>query len=155
MLNIKNISVAIMLILSINNGKISIKEQFNTWQIEIPKINLNANISEGTTKDIMDAYVGHFSSTQTWTGNVGLAAHNRGYPVNYFQNIKDLKIGDKIIYKYRFAKKEYEIYSVGIISDEDWSFLKNTQENIITLITCVENKPNLRRCIQGKEINKI
>ena len=31
-----------------------------------------------------------------YDGNVGLAAHNRGYKNNYFENLKQLKEGDKI-----------------------------------------------------------
>ena len=38
-----------------------------------------------------------------------------------------------------------------IIKDTDWSRLENTEENILTLITCVENKPEQRRCIQAIE----
>ena len=41
---------------------------------------------------------------------------------------------------------------VSIIKDTDWSKLENTQDNRITLITCVENVPDSRRCIQGIEI---
>ena len=57
------------------------------WGIYIPKINLNAQISEGTTKEVMDKYVGHFIDTGVIKGNICLGAHNRGYPVNYFENI--------------------------------------------------------------------
>ena len=39
-----------------------------------------------------------------------------------------------------------------IISEEDWSYLKETEDNRITLITCVENQPKYRRCIQAIEI---
>ena len=49
------------------------------WQIIIPKISLEANISEGTRKETMDKYVGHFEETSKKDGNIGLAAHNRGY----------------------------------------------------------------------------
>jgi len=31
-------------------------ENVNIWQIEIPKISLNADISEGTTKEILNQY---------------------------------------------------------------------------------------------------
>ena len=62
----------------------------NLWKIQIPKISLDASISEGTSKEIMDKYVGHFEETSLKSGNVGLAAHNRGYAVNYFANIKSL-----------------------------------------------------------------
>ena len=47
------------------------------WQIEIPKINLIAPIAEGTSEAVMLEYVGHFENTEFWSGNVGLAAHNR------------------------------------------------------------------------------
>lgn len=48
-----------------------------TWSLEIPKINLIAEISEGTTEEILNKYIGHFENTSRWNGNVGLAAHNR------------------------------------------------------------------------------
>lgn len=88
-------------------------------------------------------------------GNVGLAAHNRGYRVNYFENIKDLKIGDKIIYKIKNGTRTYKVDNIQIIEDNDWSYLENTKENKITLITCVENEPSYRRCIQGIEEENI
>jgi len=77
-----------------------------------------------------------------------------GYPVNYFGKLKDLQIGDKIIYKTNYGTKKYKIIVKTIIEDTDWSYLKNTEDNRITLITCVENKPELRRCIQGIEIKE-
>ena len=38
-----------------------------------------------------------------------------------------------------------------IIKDTDWTNLEESDGNIITLITCVENQPEYRRCVQGKE----
>ena len=74
----------------------------------IPEISLEAEISEGTSKEIMDKFVGHFEETTKISGNVGLAAHNRGYAVNYFANIKQLKENDKIIYQYEL--KDMNLY---------------------------------------------
>lgn len=124
-------------------------ENENIWQIEIPKIELQAPISEGTTEKVMNEFVGHFEETAIWDGNVGLAAHNRGYPVNYFENLKNLKLEDKIIYIKGNKKRTYKIDKIKIIKDTDWSYLQKTNENRITLITCVENKPEYRLCIQG------
>ena len=121
------------------------------WQIEIPAINLKAEISEGTSKETMDKYVGHFEETVKTGGNVGLAAHNRGYSVNYFQDLKKLKEGDEIIYKYNDFKKIYIVKENLIINDDDWSYLEETKDNRITLITCVENEPQYGRCIQAIE----
>lgn len=128
------------------------EEILDVWCLEIPSINLKADIKEGTTKEIMDDYIGHFDETQKENGNICLAAHNRGYKNNYFENIKNLKEGDKIYYQYQNCKKEYEVVSQIIIKDTDWTNLENTNDNTITLITCVENQKEYRRCIQGKEV---
>lgn len=121
------------------------------WKVIIPKISLEAEISEGTSKSIMDRYVGHFEETSKCNGNVGLAAHNRGYDVNYFAQLKLLRRGDEIIYKFNDFEKTYIVVENRIIKDTNWSYLKNTDENRITLITCVENEPEYRRCVQGIE----
>ena len=127
------------------------KTEENNWKIIIPKILLEANISEGTRKETMDKYVGHFEETAKEDGNIGLAAHNRGYEVNYFARIKELKEGDEIRYKYFDFEKVYVVVENKIIKDTDWKDLEKTEENKITLITCVENEPEYRRCIQGIE----
>ena len=133
-----------------NNETEEIEKNTN-WKIVIPKISLEAEISEGTRKEVMDKFVGHFEETTKTNGNVGLAAHNRGYPVNYFKNIKQLKEGDEINYKYYEYEKSYIVVENKIIKDTDWEPLENTKENRITLITCVENEPEYRRCIQAVE----
>lgn len=139
----------------VNNTNETVKEKItedvNTWCLEIPKINLKANISEGTTKEVMEDYIGHFEETTKENGNVGLAAHNRGYKNNYFQKIKELKEGDSIFYTYKGEIKEYLVTKHVIIKDTDWTYLEDTDKNTITLITCVENEPEYRRCIQGEE----
>ena len=129
-------------------------QETSKWSLEIPSIDLNAPIAEGTTKEIMDEFIGHFEETVKINGNVGLIAHNRGYKNNYFANIKTLQKGDIIIYYYNGEKIEYQVETVTIIKDTDWSYLEETQENTITLITCVENQPEYRRCIQGKEMEE-
>lgn len=126
----------------------------NIWQVEIPKIDLIAPISEGTSQEVMLEYVGHFENTSMWNGNIGLAAHNRGYPINYFAKLKELEIGNIIIYKTNSGTKKYKIKLIKIIEDTDWSYLRETKDNKITLITCVENKPSKRLCVQGIEIKE-
>ena len=130
------------------------QEEKDTWYLEIPKINLKANIKEGTTKETMEDYIGHFEETKKDNGNVGLAAHNRGYKNNYFERLKELKEGDSIFYNYEGETKEYLVTKHVIIKDTDWTYLEDTEENTITLITCVENQPEYRRCIQGEEVKE-
>ncbi len=119
--------------------------------MEIPCINLQAIIQEGTTKEVMDQFVGHFEESKKWTGNVCLAAHNRGYENNYFTDVKKLKEGDKIIYHFKGSSREYFVKMNDIIKDTDLTCLEDTKENTITLITCVENEPNYRRCVKAVE----
>lgn len=124
------------------------------WALKIQKINLEAKINEETTKEVMDEYIGHFEETPKELGNVGLAAHNRGYKNNYFENLKKLQIGDEITYIYKGKEKNYKVSKISIIKDTDWSMLENTEENELTLITCVENEPEYRRCVKAEEIRK-
>lgn len=124
----------------------------NEWQIKIPKINLKADIAEGTETEILNEFVGHFVETPKDVGNIVLAAHNRGYNVNYFENLKELEIGDEIYYTYNNLTRTYQISLITIIKDTDWNNLRNTNDNRITLITCVENEPEYRRCLQAIEV---
>lgn len=126
--------------------------KINEWRIFISKINLDAPILEGTTQEVLRRGVGHFTSTSKWDGNVVLAAHNRGYKYNFFQEIKRLKIGDIIEYQTEQGKRTYEVCGKEKIKETDLSILENTKENKLTLITCVENMPEYRLCIQAKEL---
>ena len=136
---------------NINASKLSYAED-DEWKIVIPSIDLDAPICDGTSSEVMDEFVGHFENTAFLKGNVGLAAHNRGYPVNYFANIKNLEVGEIIQYYYHGKTMKYAIQTVTIIDDTDWTYLSNTSDNRITLITCVEDEPEYRRCIQAVEI---
>ena len=76
--------------------------------ITIPSILLyNAPIKNGIDEITLNEYVGHFPSTSEIDGNVGLAAHNRGYQNNYFMNINKLQNGDEIIYKFNNISRRY------------------------------------------------
>lgn len=86
-------------LMQIDGMQLSHNEKFD-WYLEIPKIKLKAKIQDGTDSDILNRYIGHFEETPKENGNIGLAAHNRGYKVNYFENIKELNKGDKIFYYY-------------------------------------------------------
>ena len=123
----------------------------NVWKIQIPSIGLIADISNGTDKETLNKYVGHFIETPIEEGNVALAGHNRGYDVNYFSRLKELREGDEIIYIHNEINRIYKVTKNKIIKDTDIDVLRNTEENILTLITCVENEPNYRRCVQAEE----
>ena len=48
--------------------------------------------------------------------------------------------------------REYKINSIKTIFETDLTILENTNENKITMITCIKNKRNQRLCVQAVQI---
>lgn len=116
--------------------------------LKISKLGLNVKVYEGENN--LSNGVGHFTDTTVFTGNVAIAGHNRGVN-SYFGEIHHLKIGDEITYTNKLGTKKYAVTSVRKINAADFSFLQETSDNRLTLITCVKNEPNFRRCVQARE----
>ena len=120
--------------------------------LTIEKIGLKATVKEGTTDEILLNYIGHIEETATYDGNIGLAGHNRGYKNSYFARINELEEGDIVTYKTKFYTRQYKVDDLQVIYETDWSLLRNTEENKITMITCIANKKNQRLCVQATEV---
>lgn len=116
--------------------------------ITIDKINFEGLVYEGTTDTTLDKGVGHFESSPYINGNVCLAAHNTK---ELWGNLHTLQNGDTIKYVSFLGTKEYVVDNIAEISETDWTLLENTEENKITLITCIKDKPFLRLCVQASE----
>lgn len=116
--------------------------------LEIPSINLKLSIAEGIENDVIAKYVGHFPSTALINGNVGLAGHNTN---EFFANLRKIKKGDEIVYNFLLGRKTYIVDTIVEIEEDDWSYLEDTKDNKITLITCIKNQPTKRLCIQAIE----
>lgn len=122
------------------------------WSLKIPSLNLCAQVREGTEDNVLQDFIGHFDETSKWEGNVGLAAHNRGYKNNFFEGLKDINLGDEIQYFFQGKNRNYQVNKKEYILNTDWSSLIRTKENQLTLITCVQNQPQYRLCVQAIEI---
>lgn len=144
---------------------ISINEISN-WKIEIEKLNLNANIKEGTSKEIIKDYVGHFTDSNVFYGIVALKAYNVGENNNYFANLKELQINDEIKYTVNSMQSTYKVISNKIIDSnnidndkEEYSKiydLINEEENIakddiLILITYVKDMPSKYRYVIARK----
>ncbi|MBR0519534.1 class D sortase [bacterium] len=120
--------------------------------ITIEKIGLEkAPIADGTDLTTINSYVGHFKESSYLDGNVCLCSHNRGGKGAYFGRLKELQQGDVITYITKYETKQYEVKEVKTIEETDFSVIEGTEENQITLLTCVENVENLRLCVIGTQ----
>ena len=97
--------------------------------------------------------VAHFAVTSAWDGNIGFASHNvaPAGAVAYFRDIHQLAEGDIVRYKTALGEREYRVTEVKEISEDDWSALGRTEDNRLTLITCITGKPNMRLMVQAVE----
>lgn len=120
--------------------------------LTIPDILLdNAPIKEGTELSTLSSAIGHFTSTSLYAGNVGLASHNGGGNGEYFKNLNKVKKGSEIYYQTNYGTRRYIVKVIKIIDETDWSYLENTNDNRLTLITCVKGQSSKRLCVQAYE----
>lgn len=119
--------------------------------LKIPAISLTVKVYQGTNSAQLAKGAGHFTDTSIWDGNVALAAHNRGVN-NHFGRIHTLDEGDKITLTTKLGTRTYAVTDVYRVSENDSSMLAETDENMITLITCVRNQKELRWCIRAVEV---
>lgn len=116
--------------------------------LEIPSINFKDIVIEGTTQDSLAQGIGLFEHSSILQGNVCLAGHNT---TRFLANLKNVKQGDIIKYSSCLGNKEYQIETIKQIEETDWSMLKDTNDNRITIITCIRNQPEVRLCVQAIE----
>jgi sortase A len=119
--------------------------------IHVARTGRTVKVYAGESLDNMKKGAGHFTMTSAWDGNVGLCGHNRGSTA-FFSFVKDMQIGDRITYTTRYGTRTYELFSKEQINEYDYSKLGWSAENLLTLITCVENAPELRWAAQLREV---
>jgi len=119
--------------------------------LKISAIGVNVRVYEGETLTNMQKGVGHFSFTSAWDGNVGIAGHNGG-SAGYFEDLKDLEEGDRIVYTTQYGTRTYKVTDIYKIKDTDFTPLGYSRENQLTLITCVRNSSTQRLVVIAKEV---
>ena len=124
--------------------------------LTIPKLGVSAPVyetEEGGEMESMTKGVAHFAVTSAWDGNIGFASHNvaPAGAAAYFRDIHQLAEGDIVRYKTALGERKYKVSEVKEIADDDWSFLSRTDDNRLTLITCITGKPNMRLMVQALE----
>ena len=119
--------------------------------LKIDKINLYQKVAEGHSLEVLKTDLGHVDETAYYKGNIGILGHNNGN-AGYFKRLTELTIDDEIQYITENGTMRYKVSEITEIEDTDWSKLSKTEDNRITLITCVRNVPSKRYCVQAVEI---
>ena len=125
-------------------------EQINKWKIEIDSLNIKANIIEIDGFTPNKEFVSHISKTSILGKNIALIAYNYGTDKNYFANLKDLIVGDKIRYIVNYRLLTYEVISNQIIEKESLEEIindSNKNYNCLKLFTYVKNVDNKLRYV--------
>ena len=124
--------------------------------LTIPKIELSVGIYESNDQmEDMLKGVAHFKSTSAWNGNVGLSAHNDTLDnaAEFFHDLHTLQNGDSVFLETSLGRREYTVTQRKEIAADDWSYLERSDENLLTMITCINGKPDWRLMVQASEKN--
>ena len=139
-----------------NEKNISVNEITN-WQIEIEKLNLKTNITEGISDEVLQNSVGHYVSSNILNGIIALKAYNTGEKNNYFANLKELQIGDEIKYIVNNNQNIYKVVSNKIIDCDEGSDEENEFKQIFKALNTLnsnENRKEEQDSVQNDKLNK-
>lgn len=109
-------------------------------RVVIPAINVDAQILEGDTIDILNqgqAWRRPLTSTPEKIGNTVVVGHRYfGQGKNTFYHLNKLSAGEEIIVFWKEKEYKYKIEKVYETNPDDISVEATTKDNILTLYTC-------------------
>jgi sortase A len=103
-------------------------------RIEISKIGLTAMILEGTDARTLRRAVGHIPGTPLpgQRGNVAITGHRD----TFFRPLRNIRKNDEIRLTTLGGSYRYWVDSIKVVEPEDTEVLDNSDEAILTLVTC-------------------
>lgn len=122
--------------------------------LTIESIGVSAPVYE--TDDEMEAMrkgIAHYKTTSAWNGNIGLCAHNGTASYCWFRDLHKVEKGDKVTYQTALGTRTYQVSEIKEIEETDWSMLGRTEDNRITMTTCIDDKPSKRLVVQAVEVS--
>lgn len=120
--------------------------------LTVERLNQTIRIYEGETMRNMDFGAGRFRFSGLHSGNIGLIGHNRGRTNGFFSFVRHLQYGDILTIKTAQGERRYIVEVMYIIDETDFTPLMDFGDNRLTLITCVEYRPNQRRVVMAMRI---
>ncbi|WP_019156983.1 class D sortase [Robertmurraya massiliosenegalensis] len=103
--------------------------------LQIPQLEAELPIIEGTGDKELEQGVGHFIGTAL--PGLGDQIVLSGHRDTVFQHLGDLVIGDQIIFEMHNGTFTYEVKSTDIVDADDRTVIRTTAPNeVLTLTTC-------------------
>ncbi|HTC93182.1 MAG TPA: class D sortase [Terriglobales bacterium] len=103
-------------------------------RLQIPKINLDAVIVEGTRHRQLAVAPGHMTDTPA-PGEAGNAVIT-GHRDTFFRHIYELQRGDSIVVQRDGKTFNFEVTGKQIVQPDDLSVIRPSDDSRLTLITC-------------------
>lgn len=117
-----------------------VREQLNASEndvigiLEIPKIEAELPIIEGTDEEMLEKGVGHYAASVFPSDGEQILLS--GHRDTVFRKFADLAIGDRFIVKMPYGTFEYEIASSEIVDKDDTSVIRPMGEEVLVVSTC-------------------
>lgn len=118
--------------LSLAGNVLGFKEPLG--RLEIPSIDLDVIVLEGTDGSDLNRGVGHIAGTSPLGGggNVGIAGHRDGF----FRDLRSVSKGDRVFVTTRDGRSTYRVREVRVVSPGDVRVLDRGGASRLTLVTC-------------------
>ena len=103
-------------------------------RLQIPSIDLDVMVLEGTDGADLNRGVGHIPGTSPLggDGNVGIAGHRDGF----FRELRSLSKGDRILVTTRERTSIYWVSDSRVVGPGDVEVLDHAERPRLTLVTC-------------------
>lgn len=102
--------------------------------LEVPKLEAELPIIEGTEEEMLARGVGHFSGTAFPMDNEQILLS--GHRDTVFRNFDKLAVGDRFIVTLPYGTFEYEIKSTDIVDKDDTSVIRSMGTEVLVVSTC-------------------
>ncbi|GAA0470703.1 class D sortase [Alkalibacillus silvisoli] len=103
--------------------------------LEVPRLDAELPIVEGTDEDDLEQGVGHYSGTAfpNQSDQIVLSGHRD----TVFQNFGDLEIGDQLTVQMEYGTFTYDIQETEIVDADDRTVIQSTApDEVLVLTTC-------------------
>ena len=127
-----------------------------TMRITVPKLNVQAEVLDGTSIDLLKLGPGLYESSPLHdidNPNICIAAHRTTYGA-WFRNIDDLLPGEFIYLEYDDKLFRYEVEDVFIVEYNDWTITEQQDYSSLTLSAChPPNSADQRMIVRAKLVD--